>query len=250
MNPEMEPWNRIAAATDDPQTQGPWPDNMRDVWREQLQADRYWITGGGIWDTAMFPLQRRNELEAMAMLAARATQGRHGVVMEIGADKGGTLLHWLVLTGAKTIIANEVRGCPYSDLFAAKFIDREFLWHEQSSYTPEGVAAVARFLNGRTIDFLFIDGNKAEFRRDFDCYRHFMRPGGIVCMHDIQDDAPGRAFRSLQSDYITGVIVDTTQSAAAMVRERSGIPAATPHEEWLRFWKGRSCGVGVIYIPQ
>ena len=65
MNPEMKPWNDKAAATGDPQTQGTWPDSLRDEWRAMLAADR---PLEAVWHGGAFPLQRRRESEAMVDL--------------------------------------------------------------------------------------------------------------------------------------------------------------------------------------
>ena len=240
-NPEMKPWNDIAAATADPQTQGPWPDVLRDEWRAVLTFDK------DIWDSGAFPLQRRRENETMIRIANKKTPR---VIMEIGADKGGGIWQWFMETPAKTIIANEVRGCPYSDLLAARSPNMEFLFSEASSYAPETVREIATFLAGRTIDVLFLDGNKARFDVDFDCYRPLMTPGGIVFMHDIREGPPGRVFAKLAETHITARIIDTTESAEARCRAAAGIEADGYYEGWLREWAGQSAGVGVIYIPE
>lgn len=239
---EIDRWNAIAAATADPQTQGPWPENLRDEWRKVLAHERE------EYDSGAFPLQRGREQSQMTKIASWCNGG-DGTIMEIGADKGGGLLAWLELRPQK-LIANEVRGCPSSDLVEAAYPRTRFLWSEASIYAPATVEAVKVFLAGDKIDVLFIDGNKAEFRRDFDLYRPLMRPGGVVFMHDIQDDAPGRAFRSLSPEYVTATIIDTTESAEVALRFRQGIEPASEHERWLLQWGGRSCGVGVVYIPE
>lgn len=247
MNPEMKPWNDIAAATADPQTQGTWPDSLRDDWRAMLAAEN---PLEAVWDGGVFPLQRRRESDAMLNLCEGLLFPEAGhVIMEIGADKGGGLISWLSLS-PDILIANEVRGCPYMDILGPAYPEVRFLFTDGSSYAPETVEDVAEYLAGRPIDILFIDGNKATFLRDFNCYRPFMRPGGIVFMHDITDKHPGLAFAEVDLSYVTARIIDTTESAEAMIRERDGIEPASPHEAWLRTWQGRSCGVGVIRIPE
>ena len=243
MNPEMKPWNDKAAATGDPQTQGTWPDSLRDDWRAMLAADR---PLEAVWHGGAFPLQRRRESEAMVDLCENIS---HRVIMEIGADKGGGLINWLSLS-PDTMIALEVRGCPYADILRPVYRHTKFLFGEASSYDDMTVRHIGDYLDGRPVDILFIDGDKANFLRDFDAYRPFMRPGGIVFMHDITDRSPGMAFAEVELSYVTAKIIDTTESAEAMIRERNGIDPASPHEAWLRTWQGRSCGVGVIHIPE
>lgn len=241
MNPEMKPWNDIAAATGDPQTRGTWPDSLRDDWRELLSWQE-----PAVWHGGAFPLQRRRESRAMLKLCEEMD---HPVIMEIGADKGGGLIGWLGLDPS-VLIAIEVRGCPYEGILNPAFPQTKFLFGTGSSYDDMTVRHIRDYLDGCPIDVLFLDGDKANFLRDFDAYRPFMRPGGIVFMHDITDRSPGMAFAEVELSYVTAKIIDTTESAEAMIRERNGIDPASPHEAWLRTWQGRSCGVGVIHIPE
>jgi hypothetical protein len=99
---------------------------------------------------------------------------------------------------------------------------------------------------------LFIDGDKLGFLADFETGKLLVREGGIIFMHDIQDDFPGgprSAFEEVKRQgYRTAEIIDVEDSREALKREQAGIPSSCPHESWLRHWAGRSCGVGVIYL--
>ncbi len=46
---------------------------------------------------------------------------------------------------------------------------------------------VSKFLNGRKLDLLFVDGDHSYtgVRADFEVYAPFVRPGGVVAFHDI-----------------------------------------------------------------
>lgn len=208
----------------------------------------------GVFATdVFFPLQRQAELSQMMRMARTV---RPKTVMEIGADKGGGLYHWIKCQPTVTqVIACEVRGTPYASLFERAFPGVRFLWLPESSYDLGTTVKVAAWLDGTSIDCLFIDGDKSEFVRDFDCYRPLCADNGIVFMHDVTDEVPGAAFREVclrdgVSGYRSQIILDISDSIAARQRERQGIPAASPHEAWLRFWQGRSAGVGVIYLGE
>lgn len=200
-----------------------------------------------VFDLDLFaPLQRKNELRGMLRLAAAQSPQ---VVMEIGADKGGGLYHWCrCLPTVELVIGAEIRGTPYHQAFERAFPHLKFGWISASSYAPESVARVETILAGRPIDVLFIDGDKANFLADFQAYLPYLAPQPLVFLHDIRDPAPGQAFRQLQSIYQTAEIVDTTESAWAVARQRAGIPPRNNYEAWLRHWKGASCGVGVVYV--
>jgi predicted O-methyltransferase YrrM len=49
------------------------------------------------------------------------------------------------------------------------------------------VDRVRRLLGGRSVDFLFIDGDHRYegVRRDFELYEPLVAPGGIVAFHDV-----------------------------------------------------------------
>ncbi len=60
------------------------------------------------------------------------------------------------------------------------------------SHAAEFKQRVARELNGQKVDFLFIDGDHTErgVARDYQDYREFVRPGGIIAFHDIIENQP------------------------------------------------------------
>lgn len=195
----------------------------------------------------MFPLQRQGELKRMIQLARTINPK---VVMEIGTDKGGGFYHWCkCLPTVEAAIACEVRGTPFWREFNNAFTRLEFLWLDGvSSYDGDTVDRVGRWLGRQTIDVLFIDGDKSYFDRDFDSYRPFLSKTAIVFMHDVQDQGPMRNAWircRWQGDWFTELL-DLSDTVTAMQREKQGIEAANPHEHWLRYWKGTSCGVGVI----
>jgi predicted O-methyltransferase YrrM len=194
-----------------------------------------------------YPLQRRVEAARMLNLARSVSPK---VVCEIGADKGGGLFHWcMCLPSVKTVIAIEIRGTPYRRAFEKAFPDLEFFWGEKDSRDPLLLQQISQFLSGRPIDVLFIDGEKAMFEEDFDAYAKHMVKGGIVFVHDVCDSAPGAAFERLKDrGYETSLIVDRTEVEHSLRKEAIGIPPSSPHDGWLRYWKGRSCGVGVVYL--
>lgn len=214
-----------------------------------------------------FPLQRQAELSSMMWIAR---QFNPQVVCEIGADKGGGLYHWCqCFPSVRKIIGVEIRGTPYARDFEEAFPHIEFCWYGGHSRAPALHSHLWRWLNRRGrnlpdiadgqpgykereeefIDVLFIDGDKLTMVEDFDSFRPLMNPKGVVFIHDVQDREPREAFEKLiNRGYAWQRIVLTHDAEHAMAREKQGIPPATPHEGWLRHWKGRSCGVGVIYL--
>lgn len=230
---------------------GPFPPEMLNCIEEFFLTDKSRTPGMDVYqdvfDTRLFfPLQRQCETAEMIRIARSISPK---VVMEIGADKGGSLYHWIkCLPTVNRVIASEVRGTPYASLFEKEFPTVQFHW-TLSSYRPQNVSAIKDWLGNDTIDVLFIDGNKTTFELDFYTYLPSMSQGGIVFMHDITDRCPKEAYINvINRGYAHRTIVDQTDTHLALERESLGLPPSSPHEEWLRHWKGKSCGVGVIYL--
>lgn len=228
-----------------------FPQGMVEEITRTLIANRNNKRGQDVYDEVfntgtMFPLQRKTELAHMMQLA-REIEPK--VVYEIGSDKAGGLYHWCKsIPSVKRVIACEIRGTPYAKAFENAFPNIEFLWLNASSYDPVTVQTVERWLRSDKINCLFIDGDKLEFRRDFDCYLPLMSHPGRVFMHDIQDRSPRDAFLTLIPDYRWTEYINTDDTIEAIVRQRQGIPSSCAWEDWLRHWKGKSCGIGTIYL--
>lgn len=196
-------------------------------------------------DPILFPLQRKAEMQAMLQTAFEIA--KPAVVMEIGSDKGGSFYHWLkCLPGVKKGIAVEYRGTPFEDSFSRMFPNIELCCLKGSSHAPDLVNRVEFFLRGEKIDALFIDGDKNGTARDFAAYLPMMRPGGVVMIHDIDEDIPPRQFFwSLRGRYRLTAIHDGVEGLRF---QKAGAPPKTAWEDWLRIWGARSCGVGVIHV--
>jgi len=86
---------------------------------------------------------------------------------------------------------------------------------------------------------------------DFYAYLPLMRSGGVVFIHDVQDDHPYQAFNriALTGKFRTEIIVDKSEAFEALERRKTGEVVTSAWDGWLKQWAGYSCGVGVIYIP-
>lgn len=209
-----------------------------------------------IFNTGWFPLQRMRETKRMMQIV----RGDNGIghkgpqtVMEIGSAGGCGVYHWCkcMYPSIKRMIAVDIVGCPYSHLFEKAFPSIDFLWVEESSYENSTVKCVEKWLKSDKIDVLFIDGDKNNFLTDFDAYLPLMNSNGIVIMHDQKHNPTCEwAFQEVvrRKKYKTEVVIDISESEEAMRREREGIAPVNGYEAWIRQWKGRSCGFGVVYL--
>lgn len=194
-----------------------------------------------VFNSVMFPLQRKNEMREMLI---KALLLKPIVVGEIGSDKGGSLYHWCQLPTVRRVLGIEYRGVPYRAEFTRYFKDIDFCHIQGSSYDPDTVRAVKRWLEPDKFDCLFLDGDKANFMQDYICYKNMIRPGGLMFLHDINGEPPEFAFNQISKIHNTERIIDTSE---ARNLDR-GVAPCNSWEEWLHFWGERSCGVGVVYI--
>jgi len=106
------------------------------------------------------------------------------VILEIGVHKGYSLETWNQAFDPKLMIGVDI-DVSQLDKEAIKDIDEVHII-DGCSNDIEVFEMVKDGLKGRTVDFLFLDGDHIEkiVRRDFELYSQLVRPGGIVAFHD------------------------------------------------------------------
>lgn len=127
---------------------------------------------------------------------ARAVQAlQPKVILEIGTARGGTLLLWSYLA------SEEVIACDLNDMSIQAPLFTQFPPPDSrckvtllSGNSHEAVfkQRLATALAGRKADFLFIDGDHTVegVTADYEDYREFVRPGGLIAFHDIVEKQP------------------------------------------------------------
>jgi glycosyltransferase involved in cell wall biosynthesis/GT2 family glycosyltransferase/cephalosporin hydroxylase len=122
------------------------------------------------------------------------------VVVEIGTARGGTLARWFELPSAETIITIDFpdgihggQGFQERTYVISDFVEqmnlskKEFYAINGNSRDPYIITRLEELLDGRKIDFLFIDGDHTYegVKSDFQTYERFLSPNAIVGFHDI-----------------------------------------------------------------
>lgn len=137
-------------------------------------------------------LQMRSEILALANAVAEL---KPRIILEIGTARGGTLLIWSSLTSEKVVSCDLVHREPQKALLEAlpppgSTCKVKLL--TGNSHATEFKQRVAAELAGEKVDFLFIDGDHTVegVRADYEDYREFVRPGGIIAFHDIVEKQP------------------------------------------------------------
>lgn len=121
------------------------------------------------------------------------------LVMEIGSGSSGTqFLLGQALPSVDTIFALDLKVWHQKLLKHFSRPELRRICIEGSSYSPSTVERVRKLLDGRSIDVLFIDGDHRYegVRADFEAYSPFVRPGGLIALHDIVEDHRTRFGRS------------------------------------------------------
>lgn len=116
--------------------------------------------------------------------------------LEIGTNNGGSFASWILTFKPELGISIDL---PHADFGTSNFDEKErnkilsefdcdshFI--SGNSQDPLNLIEVERILNGRKIDFLFIDGDHTEngVTRDFFLYKHLVKDGGWIGFHDIK----------------------------------------------------------------
>lgn len=157
------------------------------------------------------------------------------IILEIGAASGGTALIW------STLASKRVITCDLQDMTHQARLFTRFPPHGSNckvsllsgnSHDPGFKTRVARELDGQKADFLFIDGDHTELgvTADYNDYKEFVRPGGLIAFHDIVESQP----------------LPTNQVYHLWKRLK---PLATV-EEFVNDPDQRGFGIGVLHVPE
>lgn len=208
------PWLTERLAIVDAQAQ--W---LKQRWNLRKYARDQWATVGQdpaktvawVFDSyqgALAPLQSRAELTEFAR---RIKEHAPRVVVEIGTARGGTLfvLCRMAADEAKIISIDLPAGAggagypewklPILQSLAKQAQSLRFL--RADSHSEETFESVRAELRGQQVDLLFIDGDHTYegALSDFNRYSQLVRPGGLICMHDV---VPNPSTEAIEVDRV------------------------------------------------
>ncbi len=147
--------------------------------------------GGGGYFTIK-TLQIPSEITRLARTVAEI---KPKIIIEIGTARGGTLLIWSSLASEQAISCDLVHHDAQKPLLEAlppPGSKCKVKLLTGNSHEAAFKQRVAQELSGRKADFLFIDGDHTEagVTADYNDYKEFVRPGGIIAFHDIVENQP------------------------------------------------------------
>ena len=134
--------------------------------------------------------QNYEEIEAFSLFLEKLNVNNF---LEIGTDQGGSFLIFNKLSrGIKISI-----DLPHSKYGLCNFdinnrnkalqTDKNVYLIEADSHDQETLTSVEKILNGKMLDFLFIDGDHSYngVKRDFELYSKLVKQNGVIAFHDI-----------------------------------------------------------------
>lgn len=120
------------------------------------------------------------------------------VVVEIGTKKGGSFFVWARYFKPSLLISIDLPGgihgggfpkqkIPFLKYFLKDQNESKVSIIQGDSHDASTVKKLNDVLNGRLIDFLFIDGDHRYegVKSDFLMYKDLVKPGGLIGFHDI-----------------------------------------------------------------
>ena len=160
-------------------------------------------------DAMQIPLEIEN-------LQLSVNNHKSKVVVEIGTAAGGTISRWFEIPSVETVITIDYpegihggqgfqeRTYVISDILEqANLCKKEFYAINGDSKHPYLINRLDEILNGRKIDFLFIDGDHTYegVKGDFYLYEKFLNENSIIGFHDIIDSQFHREAGCFVSDF-------------------------------------------------
>jgi predicted O-methyltransferase YrrM len=191
------------------------------------------------------PLQNRSEIEGLLRLLAPR---KPKFILEIGTANGGTLfLYCQVADPEAVVISVDLPGGwfgggypAWKSLLYRKFVSRDQRLHllRADSHSAKTFSRVRQLLNGRKLDFMFIDGDHTYegVKQDYLKYRELCAPDAVIGFHDIVPNAADpdcevpRFWDELKSQNRTEEFVENpAQEGAGIGVILSGTAPAPPH---------------------
>jgi predicted O-methyltransferase YrrM len=144
------------------------------------------------WLVIIRPLQVKSELTS---LCRKIKEWNPKVIVEIGTANGGTLFFCTRVADPEKIVSVDLPsgsfggGYPYWKIPFFKALGKKNVVQlvRADSHREETLSKVKELLNGKKVDYLFIDGDHTYegVKQDFIMYSPLVRKGGLVVFHDI-----------------------------------------------------------------
>ena len=195
---------------------------LRDAPKDQVFDLTYtWLSG------LIRPCQSKFELAEIVRILEET---RPKVILEIGTAFGGSLFWWCrAAADDATIVTMDLPNGywnhrdPLYRSFARPGQDLHLVLAD--SHTQDGLGRVREILQGRQIDFLFIDGDHSYegVAADFEMYAPLVAANGLIGFHDIVPGPPElvggvpRFWEEIKTSYgVREIVEDRAQTGCGI----------------------------------
>jgi predicted O-methyltransferase YrrM len=187
------------------------------------------------------PLVASQKLEELVPALERIGALRPQRVCEIGTSAGGTLyLLTRVSAPDALVVSIDLTIPPHTQALRSRLARRgqRVVSIVGDSRDEETVAELEHVLEGRALDALFIDGDHSYdgVRSDFELYGRLVRSGGIVALHDVNED-----FRTRDG-------VETPSISGEVPRFWRELKERSRTEELIADPSQDGYGIGLVYV--
>jgi len=197
-----------------------------------------------LWRFSDFsPLQKKSEVLRLVEIIRLLSPS---TVCEIGAGAGGTSFLFAAASASDAIIVSLDAAFDRSREAAIQHFARKhqkIVCLKGDSQNIDTLRAVEASLEGRSLDFLFIDGDHTYYgvSTDFRLYSPLVRVGGIIAFHDIVPDFRTRYGTDTGTD-VGGVPEFWTELKyrCPSVEEIIEDPAQDGYGIGVLYWHGRA----------
>lgn len=187
------------------------------------------------------PLVASQKLEEIIPALERIGALRPRRICEIGTSAGGTL-YLLTRVGAPDalVVSIDLSIPRHTAALRSRFArpGQRLVSIAGDSHSEETAAKLERVLAGEQLDALFIDGDHSYegVRADFERYAPLVRGGGIVALHDVNEDF--RTRRGFETPSISGEVPRFWRELKERYRTEELI--ADPEQDGY--------GIGLVYV--
>lgn len=188
--------------------------------------------------------------EILALMRILAAERPHAI-LEIGTAIGGTLfLLSRVADPYATLVSVDLPGGDFGGGYGREWTlvlqamprsTQTLHLVRSDSHDPATRARLAELLPIGTVDFLLIDGDHRYegVRQDFEFYRPFVRPGGLVAFHDIVEGP---------EDLVGGAPAFWREMSPEHAKQELVAGAVPPHPLDAPFGDHGGFGIGLIRV--
>jgi predicted O-methyltransferase YrrM len=216
--------------------------DLRDLVRQTSDGRLLEVTSPGLVDLRVeaAPVVASQKYDELVPALERVRSLEPKRVCEIGTSAGGTLyLLTRVSAPDALVVSIDLTTAPHTEALRARFArpGQRLVSLTGDSHAEETATSLEQVLAGEPLDALFIDGDHSYdgVRLDFERYGPLVRSGGMILLHDVNEDF--RTRRGLETPSISGEVPRFWRELKGRYRTEELI--ADPEQDGY--------GIGIIY---